>query len=70
MDGLVREVLVGFENKTNVQATLCDLSKAFDCVNHESLLRKLQYYGIRDLPLEFFKSYLQNRKQKVLVNDM
>ena len=46
-----------------------DLKKAFDTVEHKMLLYKLQYYGIRGLALEWFKSYLSNRKQFVLIND-
>ena len=45
-----------------------DLQKAFDTVNHEILLDKLRYYGIRGNPLKWFESYLSNRKQYTKVN--
>jgi ribonuclease P/MRP protein subunit RPP40 len=68
IDKLVHDVLSAFENKVFAQATLCDLCKAFDCVNHSDLLMKLKHYGVQGLKLEFFRSYLDSRKQKVWVN--
>ena len=44
--------------------TLLDLKKAFDLINHDLLLVKLQFYGIRGLPLTWVKSYLYGRRQK------
>ena len=45
-----------------------DLKKAFDTVNHPILIRKLEHYGIRENSLQWFTSYLSNRKQYVYFN--
>ena len=45
------------------------LSKAFETLDHEILLAKLQYYGIHGIPLELVKCYLTNRKQYVEIED-
>ena len=45
-----------------------DLRKAFDTVNHNILLKKLEHYGIRDSALLWFDSYLSKRKQFVSIN--
>ena len=47
-----------------------DLSKAFDTLNHEILLHKLQYYGIIGNSLSLIKCYLTNRKQYVEFNEV
>ena len=51
-----------------VATVMIDLSKAFDSINHDMLLRKLNAYGIRGAELAWFTDYLVGRKQQVLLN--
>ena len=57
-----------FENKISAFCIFLDFSKAFDTVNHNILLNKLDYYGVRGSPLLWFKSYLNNRQQYTDIN--
>ena len=46
-----------------------DLKKAFDTVNHDILIKKLDHYGIRGVTLDWFRSYLKDRKQVTYINE-
>ena len=52
-----------------VGCVLVDFRKAFDLVDHEILLTKLQSYKCNDSCLSWFKSYLSNRTQRVSLNN-
>jgi hypothetical protein len=54
--------------KEHAIAIFCDLRKAFDCVDHKILLKKLKKIGISGTALSWFTDYLQNRKQFVVIN--
>ena len=49
-------------------AVLMDLSKLFDCLQHDLLIAKLYAYGSSQKSVAFINSYLKRRKQKVKVN--
>ena len=44
-----------------------DLSKAFDAVDHTMLIKKLEMYGMKDVNLAWFPSYLTNRIQYISI---
>ena len=67
---LVDKISNALDNGECVLGLFLDFSKAFDTVNHDILLTKLEYLGIRGIPLEWFKSYLADRRQYVIYNDI
>jgi len=62
----ITEVL---ENKKHAIAIFCDLRKAFDTVDHAILFEKLKDVGVSGIELQWFKSYLSNRKQFTFIED-
>jgi hypothetical protein len=62
---MVDKISEAIDNKYYSLGIFIDLSKAFDTLNHDIMLGKLEYYGIRGQALSWFKSYLKNRSQYV-----
>ena len=52
----------------SVDVIYCDFMKAFDTVPHSRLLDVLEYYSVDDPVLSWIKSFLSDRKQRVMVN--
>ena len=55
------------DNKGYAGAILTDLSKAFDCLNHDLLIAKLDAYGFSQDALKLIRSYLKERRQRTKV---
>ena len=62
---LTKEIYESFEKNEYTLGVFVDLSKAFDTVNHNILLMKLEYFGLKNKYINWFKSYLSNRQQFV-----
>ena len=67
---LVDKITSARENNEYTIGIFLDLSKAFDTVDHEILISKLEHYGITGTPLSWFKNYLTNRQQIVKCNNV
>ena len=66
----VENIYEALDNNELALGLFLDLSKAFDSVKHDILLKKLSFYGIRGIPLQWLESYLSNRKQYVVYNSV
>ena len=65
---LIDKLIKSLEKGEYILGIFLDFSKAFDTVDHSILITKLNHYGIRGIALDWFVSYLNNRKQFVTYN--
>ncbi len=68
-NALINSILSSLEEKKFVGGIFCDINKAFDCVNHEILLAKLNWYGISGTPNRLIGSYLRERYQSIEITN-
>ncbi len=57
------------DNKSTDVNIFLDLSKAFDTLNHQIRIKKIEYYGLYGLSIKVMENYLFNRKQYVEINE-
>ena len=65
---MLEEWKKALDDKNSAGGILTDLSKAFDCLNHNLLIAKLEAYGFDESALNFVYDYLHERKQRTKVN--
>ena len=66
----INRIYNSLENKKVVAGVFIDFSKAFDCLDHNILGKKLENLGIRGPALKLFRCYLSNRKQSVFYDNI
>ena len=62
---LLAEIIKSKEEGLYTACMFLDLSKAFDTLEHEVVLRKLEKYGVRGIANNWYRDYLSNRKMRV-----
>ena len=67
---LIKDFIKTFNKKLYTMALFLDLRKAFDVVDRDILLRKLEKYGFRGKVNDFITSYLSGRSQYVSINGL
>ena len=65
---LMNRISSAIDQRETTVGVFLDLSKAFDTLDHQILFTKLEHYGIRDVALQWIKSYFSCRQQFVQIN--
>ena len=67
---MINKFLEAINNSQIIGMVMVDFRKAFDLVDHTLLLKKLRHYKLSDKTIDLFSSYLLDRKQKVVINNI
>ena len=65
---LMKRISSAIDQRETTVGVFLDLSKAFNTLDHQILFTKLEHYGIRDVALQWRKSYFSCRQQLVQIN--
>ena len=65
---LTEDIRLAIDNNQFSCGVFIDLQKAFDTVDHDILLKKLDHYGVRGVANKWFQSYRKNRSQHVSIS--
>ena len=66
---ITEKIRRAIDNEEITCGVFLDLQKAFDTVDHEILLPKLEHYGIHGVPLKWFKTFLTQQYQYVSIKN-
>ena len=66
---MVDRILWNLDNNSVTGHIFADFKKAFDLVDHEIMIQKLQIYGLDENSLKLLKSYLSDRKQRTVIGN-
>ena len=64
---LYNDICKALDDGKEVRAIFCDISNAFNCVWHKGLIHKLSSIGTKGELLHWFRNYLSDRKQRVVI---
>lgn len=67
---IVDKIKFALDNNEYAVGVFLDIKKAFDSINHNILIQKLEFYGFRGHISTFIRSYLTNRQQYTVVNNI
>jgi hypothetical protein len=70
IERVLERVYISKNDHECVSTIFLDYRKAFDTISHQRMLAKLECYGVKGTPLDFFKSYISERSQITKVGDV